>query len=90
MSRANEPPQWPAFVEDVEGIASRSLGEDAEMWCPFGDEALDSLAISELGMYLLSEYGIDLFDPAGFAAARELTLRELFEHATATRAASAR
>jgi hypothetical protein len=90
VTGTGEAPQWSAFVAEIEGIAGRPLSEDAEGWCPFGHDALDSLAISELGMYLLNEFGLDLFDPRGFAAARELTLGELYERANATRAAGVR
>jgi hypothetical protein len=71
-------------------VAGRSLGDAPDSWRPLRDEALDSLGVSELGMYLLSEFGLDLFEADAFAAFQGLTLREIFERTGATRAAAAR
>jgi hypothetical protein len=76
--------RWREFVAVVEGIVGAELGPAAEAFRPFVDDAIDSLGVSELGMFLLEAYGLDLFDPPSFARARELTLGEIHELARAT------
>jgi hypothetical protein len=80
--------QWSSFLEAVEGIIGVPLADGQGSQQILRDEAVDSLSMNELGMYLLADYGLDLFNQRTFAAARDLTLRELFERASATRAAA--
>jgi hypothetical protein len=75
---------WRELVTAVEGVVGAELGPDADAFRPLTDEAIDSLGVSELGMFLLEQHGLDLFDPPTFARVKELSLRELYDLARAT------
>lgn len=68
-------------MRELAALSGRPAADLVPDFRPLAPDGFDSLAVSELVVYLLDEFGLDLMDPRAFARASTWTLAELHDAA---------